>query len=66
MQNDIVSLHKGTNEVNTLLNEIFATCLFRDFYVRIFRNTIKCREILRKFYILHHFKFAFLSTTRSP
>ena len=37
----------------TLLHEIFATCLFGDFDVHIFHDT------LQNFYILNHFNFTF-------
>ena len=37
-------------------------CLFRDFHVRTLSRHLNF-AILRKFYILNHFKFAFLSVT---
>ena len=37
----------------TLLHEIFVTCLFGDFDVHIFHDT------LQNFYILNHFNFTF-------
>ena len=49
-------------KVQLRLHEIYATCVFRDFACAHISRHLNF-AILRKFYILDHFHFAFLSTT---
>ena len=64
-----LKLHESSPKITrlhliTLLHELFATRLFRDFGVRTFRDT-KISRFFRKFCTLNHFNFPFASE-KSP